>query len=177
MTKVMTAAILAVFLVLHLPLVQAAEEDTIQGYIPWEAEGQVYQVDTNTMMFLGSMKGVLYIESSQGEMHEAFIMCPIIQTLDIESGTTEATAHCELSAGPQDVLYARMSCDGELGGGGCSGKFTLIDGEGRFAGISGEGDLKVRSPLRMLVAGMAAGATLRVGSGLAIIKDLKYRIP
>ena len=156
---------------------QAAEQDTVQGYIPWEAEGQVFQIDTNTMLFLGSLEGVLYVESSEGDMHEAFIMCPIIQTLDLTAGTTSATAHCELSAGPEDVLYARMSCEGELGGGGCSGKFTLVDGEGSFTGITGEGDLRVRSPMRMLITDMAAGATLRVGAGIAIIKDLQYRIP
>ena len=57
--------------------VQAAEQDTVQGYIPWEAEGQVYQIDTNTLLFLGSLEGILYVESSEGEMHEGFIMCPI----------------------------------------------------------------------------------------------------
>jgi len=28
-----------------------------------------------------------------------------------------------------------------------------------------------------LIAGLGSGAILRVGSGLAIVKDLKYRIP
>ena len=46
-----------------------------------------------------------------------------------------------------------------------------------FAGISGSGDLRVRSPIRALISDMGAGAMLRVGAGLAVIKDLKYRIP
>jgi hypothetical protein len=57
--------------------VHAAEQDTVQAIIPWEANGRVYQVDTGTMMFLGAFTGVMYIESSQGEMHEALVMCPI----------------------------------------------------------------------------------------------------
>jgi len=53
----------------------------------------------------------------------------------------------------------------------------LVDGEGKFAGISGTGKLRVRSPMHALIADMSAGAILRVSSGLVIINDLKYRIP
>jgi hypothetical protein len=170
------------FLISAMPLlllifspVHAAEQDTVQAIIPWEAEGRVFQVDTGTMMFLGAVKGVMYVESSRGEMHEAFVMCPIIQKFTLETGRTEAVAHCEISASGEDVAYAELSCNGEVGA--CEGTFTLIDGEGRFAGISGAGTLRVRSPMRALIADMAAGAVLRVASGLVIVKDLEYRIP
>lgn len=157
------------------PMLFAAEQDTIQAIIPWEAEGQVFQIDTQTLMYLGSMTGIMYIESSRGELHEAFVMCPIIQTMSLESGTTSAVAHCEISTGPDSVAYAELTCDGQVGG--CNGKFKLIDGEGDLAGISGEGELRVRSPIRALIADLAAGASLRIGSGLAVVKDLEYRIP
>lgn len=162
-------------LLMNLSPLQAAEQDTVQAVIPWEAEGRVFQVDTNTMMFLGALEGIMYIESSRGEMHEAFVMCPIVQKLDIDSGKTEAEGHCEITASADDVVFAKMDCSGEIGS--CQGSFKLTDGEGEFAGISGSGDLRVRSPIRTLVADMAAGAMLRVGAGLATIKDLKYRIP
>jgi hypothetical protein len=165
----------AALLLLNFLPVQAAEQDTVQAIIPWEADGRVFQVDTGTMMFLGAFTGVMYIESSQGEMHEAFVMCPIIQTFNLEMGSSEAVGHCEISASPENVAYAKLSCNGEVGS--CQGTFTLVDGEGEFAGISGAGTLRVRSPMRALITGMAAGADLRVASGLAVIKDLKYRIP
>ena len=38
---------------------QAAEEGTVQAILPWEADGQVYQVDTVTLMFLGSLEGIM----------------------------------------------------------------------------------------------------------------------
>jgi hypothetical protein len=78
----------AALLLLNFLAVHAAEQDTVQAIIPWEAEGRVFQTDTNTMMFLGAFTGVMYIESSQGEMHEAFVMCPIIQTLNLDLRTT-----------------------------------------------------------------------------------------
>ncbi|MGI9342031.1 MAG: hypothetical protein ACR2QV_04235 [Gammaproteobacteria bacterium] len=162
-------------LLLVVSTAQAAEQDTVQAVIPWEAEGQVFQVDTNTMLFLGSLKGVMYIESSRGEMHEAFVQCPVMQELDMESGKTEATGRCEITASDSSVAYAELSCKGEVGN--CDGKFKLTSGAGELAGISGSGNLRIRSPMRALIADMGSGAILRVGAGLAVIKDLKYRIP
>ena len=155
--------------------VYAAEQDTLQVIIPWEAEGRVFQVDTSTIMFLGAVKGVMYVESSRGEMHEAFVMCPLIQKLSLETATTEGVAHCEISASSENVAYAEITCGGEVGN--CNGTFTLIDGEGKFAGISGTGALRIRSPMHALISDMAAGAVVRVSSGLMVVKDLDYRIP
>jgi hypothetical protein len=164
----------AILLSILLP-VRAAENDTVQAIIPWEASGRVFQADTSTMLFLGAFTGVMYIESSQGEMHEAFVMCPIMQKVDLKTGDSEAVGHCEISASPDNVAYAELACNGEVGS--CNGTFTLIDGEGEFAGISGTGALRVRSPMRALITDVAAGAELRVASGLAVIKDLEYSIP
>jgi len=162
-------------LLLDLSSVYAAEQDTVQAVIPWEAAGRIFQVDTSTIMFLGAFTGVMYIESSRGEMHEAFVMCPIIQKLNLEMGNSDAVGHCEISASPENVAYAELTCKGEVGS--CKGTFTLVDGEGEFAGISGKGALRVRSPMRSLITDMAAGADLRIASGLAVIKDLEYSIP
>jgi len=162
-------------LMLNFAPVQAAKQDTVQAIIPWEAKGRVFQIDTSTMMFLGAFTGVMYFESSRGQMHEAFVMCPIVQKLIVGKGSTEAVGHCEITASPENIAYAELSCSGEVGS--CQGTFTLIDGEGDFAGISGKGVLRVRSPMRELITDMAAGATLRVASGLAVIKDLQYHIP
>ena len=90
-------------------------------------------------------------------------------------GVTEAIGHCEITISPDDVVYAQFSCKGKPGG--CTGKFILIDGEGKFAGISGEGSLRVRSPLRALAGGLGSGDLVRVASGLAVIKDLEYSTP
>ena len=162
-------------LLLNLSPVYAAEQDTVQATIPWEAAGRVFQVDTSTIMFLGAFTGVMYIESSRGEMHEAFVMCPITQKLNLETGNSEAVGHCEISASPENVAYAELTCSGEVGS--CNGTFTLVDGEGKFVGIAGTGTLRVRSPMRTLITDMAAGAELHVASGLAVIKDLEYSIP
>ena len=160
---------------LWVPLAHAAEQDTVQAVIPWEAEGRVFHVGADEQLFLGALNGILYVESSAGDIHEAFVMCPVIQRLDTKTGNSKATAHCEITASGDNVAYAEMSCDGEVGD--CKGTFTLTSGVGGFEGISGEGSLRVRSPIGVLITDMAAGAEISVGAGLAIIKNLKYRIP
>jgi len=168
------ASVAALMLIGFLP-VQAAEQGTVQAIIPWEASGRVFQVDTSGLMFLGAFTGVMYIESSQGEMHEAFVMCPIIQKLNLKTSNSEAVGHCEISASPEDVAYAELTCKGEVGS--CDGTFTLVSGEGKFAGIAGVGTLRVRSPMRTLITDMASGADVRIASGLAVIKNLEYSTP
>ena len=175
MTVLRIALPTAATLLLALSTAQAAEQDTVQAVIPWEAEGQVFQVDTGTMLFLGALEGIMYIESSRGDMHEAFVECPVMQELDMQSGKTEATGRCEITSSDASVAYAELTCKGEVGN--CDGKIKLISGEGELAGISGSGNLRIRSPMRALIADLGSGAVLRVGAGLAVIKDLNYRIP
>ena len=155
--------------------VQAAKSGTAQVIIPWQGEGHVYRVGPKRMKFLGELEGIMYIESSKGDMHEAFVSCPVTQELDLETGTTSADAECEITASAETVLFATMSCTGQVGS--CEGEFKLTGGLGNFAGISGSGKLRVRSPIRALAADLGSGALLRLASGLAVITDLKFKIP
>lgn len=162
-------------LLMTLSPVRAGEQGTIQAAIPWDGEGQVYRVNTDTLLFLGALKGVMYVENSKGELHEGFVVCPIMQEIDLKTRSTQARGNCEITASADDVVYATLTCKGKAGQ--CEGEFTLTSGEGKFTGVSGSGSLRVRSPMRALIGTMGSGSLLRVASGLATIDDLKYRIP
>jgi hypothetical protein len=166
---------LVAILLLVLTPARAAEQGMVQAIIPWEGEGRVFQIDTRRLQFLGELEGVMYIENSKGEMHEGYVQCPIVQVFDMEAGVSEAIGHCEITTSPDDVVYAQITCKGKPGD--CAGKFILIDGEGRFTGISGEGEVRVRSPIRALAGGLGSGDMIRVAAGIAVIKDLKFSIP
>lgn len=166
---------LVAILLLVVAPARAAESGTVQAVIPWEGEGRIFQIDTKRLQFLGELEGVMYIENSKGELHEAYVQCPIVQVLDMEALVSEAEGHCEITISPEDVVYARLNCKGKPGD--CAGKFVLIDGEGEFVGISGEGKVRVRSPIRAVAGGLGSGDLIRVAAGLAVIKDLKYNVP
>ena len=162
-------------LLLTIPPAYAAKEGTVNAIVPWEGKGRVFNVGSSTVMFLGSLTGVMYVENVDGDMHEAFVVCPIVQEINLETGASEGSGRCEITSSSDTVAYAKISCKGRPGE--CAGVFTLTDGEGEWAGITGSGELSVRSPIRTLIADMPTGAVLRVASGLAVIKDLKYSIP
>lgn len=169
-------SLLALAAILLLSVTSAnAEKFTVEAAIPWEGKGRIFQINSTTVQFLGVLEGIMYVENSKGEMHEAFVQCPIVQHLKIDTGTSDATGNCEITAGPNDVVYAQLSCKGRVGD--CAGKFVLVEGEGKFTGISGEGDLRVRSPLRALAGSLGSGDAVRVASGLATIRNMEVTKP
>ena len=53
---------LVAILLLTISPAYAAKQGTVQAIIPWDAEGRVFQVGTNTVMFLGSLRCHVYRE-------------------------------------------------------------------------------------------------------------------
>ena len=43
----------------------AAEKGTVQAIIPWDGEGKVYQVNTSTIVFLGSEDKLIPVETAK----------------------------------------------------------------------------------------------------------------
>jgi hypothetical protein len=154
-----------------------AQQQSLKAIIPWDGEGRVFRIGTDTMLFLGAFKGIIYVETSEGKLNEGFVRCPATQKLDLKSQTTSGSGHCMITASEGDTVYADWTCRGKLGGGGCNGDFILTGGSGKFKGITGASKLIVRTPLNVLAEGMASGSVLRIASGLAILPDLKYEIP
>lgn len=42
----------------------------ISAVIPWQGQGQIFPVDVGKLRFLGSLEGIMYVESAAGEMYE-----------------------------------------------------------------------------------------------------------
>jgi hypothetical protein len=141
----------------------------------WEAEGTIHSIGTNQMLFLGVMEGILYVETEKGDLDGAFIECPVSQKVNPESGESTATGHCQITVGSEDVVYAEFDCEGIIGD--CKGQFRLVEGSGRFKGVSGGSDIRIRSILGVLVKGMASGSLIRSGEGIALLPNLKVIVP
>ena len=152
-----------------------AESGTAKALITWDGERQIFKISTTHMLFQGDYEGIFYVETDQGEMDEAFVRCPASMRLDTESGTTSGTGHCAIHADEGDTVYASWSCKGKPGA--CEGTFKLEEGTGSFKGITGSSPMRIRSPLRALVANMSSGSVMKVGSGIAILDKLEYNIP
>ena len=151
------------------------EERNLRALMNWEAEGTIHSIGTNQMLFLGVMEGILYVETEKGDLDGAFIECPVSQRVNPETGESTASGHCQITVGSEDVVYAEFDCKGKIGD--CKGQFRLVEGIGRFEGVSGGSDIRIRSILGVLFKGMASGSLIRSGEGIALLPNLKVIIP
>jgi hypothetical protein len=154
---------------------QAGEQKDLAAVIAWSGEGRIFQIGPQSMEFLGALEGIMYIETSEGEIDEAFVECSLKQTLDSESNKTKGVGNCMIVQSPEDTVFAEFSCDGQIGS--CKGEFRLTEGTGSFKGIRGSSKLIMRSPLGHVAEGMSNGAEIGVSSAVAILPDLAYTIP
>ena len=152
-----------------------AETRTISAVIPWQAQGQVFQVGADRARFLGSLEGIMYIETAEGVMDEAFVRCPIVQNINLEDGTTSASGDCVIIVGPEDTAYAEITCEGVAGL--CRGEFKLTGGAGRLAGIRGSGPMTVRSPLHELASDLSGGVMIHAVAGILQMPELRLELP
>ncbi len=152
-----------------------AASSTISAVIPWQGQGQIFPVGTNKLRFLGSIEGIMYVETAEGDMNEAFVRCPIVQNIDAVDGSTSASGNCVIVVSTADSVFAEITCEGFEGL--CSGEFKLTGGTGQFAGISGSGRMTVRSPVHALAADLSEGTVVHIAAGILQIPELKYNLP
>jgi hypothetical protein len=152
-----------------------AASNTISAVIPWQGQGQIFLVGTDKLRFLGSLEGIMYVETAVGDMDEAFVSCPIVQNIDAVDGSTSASGNCVIVVSTEDSAFAEITCEGIAGL--CSGEFKLTGGTGRFDGITGSGKMTVRSPVHALAADLSEGTVVHVAAGILQIPVLKYSLP
>ena len=95
--------------------VSAAEQKNLAAVIAWSGAGRVFQIAPGTMEFLGALEGIMYIETSEGEIDEAFVECSVKQYLHSDAANTSATGNCMIVQGPEDTIFAEFHCDGQVG--------------------------------------------------------------
>ncbi len=152
-----------------------AASSTISAVIPWQGQGQIFPVTTDKLRFLGSIEGIMYVETAEGDMDEAFVRCPIVQDIDVTDGSTSASGNCVIVVSTEDSVFAEITCEGIAGL--CRGEFKLTGGTGRFVGISGSGRMTVRSPVHALAADLSEGTVVHVAAGILQMPELKYSLP
>lgn len=152
-----------------------ARSETIAAVVPWQGEGQIFPIGIDKMRFLGSVVGIMYVESEDGTMNEAFVRCPIVQDMDASNGRTSASGNCVIAVGPDDTVFAEIRCEGTRGF--CKGTFTVTGGTGTFAGITGSGPMTARSPVHALAGNLSEGMLVDRAIGILQLPALKIRLP
>lgn len=154
---------------------RAAEEGTVKVLAPWESSGEVYQVEPDLMLFVGTSEGIMYIEGEGGSLDAATFVCPGTREIDTKANTVSGSGRCLINGKRGGVIFAKFTCKGVVGA--CEGEFTLVGGTGAYEGISGGGQMVVRTALAGLVGVMESGETIGGAAGLAVWPALKYKLP
>ena len=152
-----------------------AASTTVSAVIPWQGQGQIYPIGTDKLRFLGAIEGIMYVETVEGALNEAFVRCPIVQEIDVTRETTSATGNCTIVVSTEDAVFAELTCTGMQGY--CSGEFKLTGGTGRFSGISGSSRMTVRSPVHALAKNLSDGTVLQIAAGILQLPELKITLP
>jgi hypothetical protein len=151
-----------------------AGEKSVKILMPWDGEGSVYTIGTDKLLFMGEFEGIMYVETSAGDMDAAYANCPASQHIDVSGKQSSAEGYCTITISSEEVVFAEWNCKGKVGA--CEGTFKLTGGTGKYAGVTGSSDMLVRSVLNTLVVGMGNGDAVRAATGLAILPNLTYKL-
>ena len=117
----------------------------------------------------------MYIESGDGDLDAALMICPATQEINTTNRETVAHGRCMITEDEDGIVYAEFTCKGVVGA--CNGKFKITGGEGRFEGIQGGSDMAIRSALGAMAVDMRSGSVIQAAEGLAVWPNLKYTLP
>jgi hypothetical protein len=174
--KTVKVMVLAAFVLMSVGSVSVmAAEKTVKILAPWQGHGQVFKVAPEKLKVIGSFDGIMYIDGGNGDLDAAIFMCPGIQKIDLKTKKTSIEADCVISKGKDRIAYATLTATGKVGA--SEGTFTLVGGEGKWKGISGEGKVVIRTAMGDIAVNEKTGAVIDKAAGLAVWPALKVNLP
>ncbi|MEX2298381.1 MAG: hypothetical protein WD715_13275 [Dongiaceae bacterium] len=153
----------------------AAEDETIDAFIAWSGKGRTYEIGVDRTMFVGALVGPVYVETTEGLVPSGSASCPVMVDIETSTALQTSSGHCLIETVDGDRIYADLSCSGVFRI-GCDGTITLTGGTGQFEGVTGSGNIIVRSERQSFVE-EGDGVRHAEGAGIIIIEGLTYTMP
>jgi hypothetical protein len=157
------------------PAPAEVREVTVEVLAPWQGKGEVFQIGPDTLLLLGTFEGIMYIERGEGSLDAAIFTCPSTTHIRQFEDTLDSKGWCTLTSEDGDLAFAEFECAGPRDA--CRGEFHVTGGTGALTGITGEGDMVVRTALRGMVEDVQTGSLISNAEGLAVWPALTLRIP
>jgi hypothetical protein len=158
------------------------EEATARLVSAVRGQGFFFEIGERRALVMGALQGTLYVESGADALDGTWMVCPSSFTIDPLAQSFEAEGYCTIARGEEHKIYGRWTCAGVLTK-GCRGRFTITGGTGRFASVSGESEIFMRTHLTDVTAPEKGiprspiGAAQETGVGLITFTALRYRTP
>ncbi len=152
-----------------------AEEGSVKAMSPWKGVGFAFPVGPEQVYMVAVYSGVMLVDDGKGPMHAASIVCPGTVDADLKKGTKTGHAKCVITGEQGNRVFAEFNCTGDVEG--CRGTFTITGGTGRFAGITGEGEMISKIQAREITMVSGVESAQQLGEGVAVWPNLTYHIP
>jgi len=152
-----------------------AEQTTVKAMAPWKGEGFAFPIGDEKVYMVAVYTGIMFVEDSQGALHSGSLVCPGTVEADLKTMTKSGKGHCIITNAEGDRVFAEFSCTGDLEG--CRGPFTITSGTGKFAGITGEGEMISQMQSRQLLVVEGFESARQKGEGIATWSRITYSIP
>ena len=174
-TKTAIQHLTAILVLFASSSVTFADSHTVSAVIPWQGQGETISTGTDKLRFQGAIEGIMYIETVEGPLNEAFVRCQIVQDIDVTTEITSATGDCTIVTSTEDSVIAKLSCHGTQGY--CIGEFELTGGTGRFSGINGSSKMISRAPVQALARNLSGENESQVTVGILQLPELTITSP
>ncbi len=152
-----------------------AEEDTVKAMSPWKGLGFAFPVGPDQVYMVAVYSGVMLVDDGKGPIHAASIVCPGTVDADLKKGTKTGYAKCVITGEEGNRVFAEFNCTGDVED--CRGLFKITGGTGKFAGITGEGEMISKIQAREITMVSGVETAQQIGEGVAVWPKLTYRIP
>ena len=156
------------------PCPAAAGEETVNAFAAWVGRGGTFQTGPTDMTFVGSLVGRMYTETDKGPIAWGRIVCPgMIKIAD--DGAQRGSASCTLVAADGARIYAELTCAGSFMA-GCDGELKITAGTERFAKVTGQGPVLMRSDQRTITVQSEVISTDE-STGILYLRGFRYKTP
>ncbi len=165
-------------LALALGAAQSARSEegaSVMAFSAWQGQGHLFETGVTELTFVGALTGTMYIDTERGPLASGLMVCPAVVTINTDDGSQAGKGRCVVTAKDGARVFAEISCAGfHLIG--CDGDFKLTGGTSRFEGISGGGQVTIRSDFSE-IAPISKVAAQQQASGILYLRELLYDIP
>ena len=165
---------LVAMVMLGAGLSASAEEGTVKAVAPWQGQGYAFPIGEDRVYMVAVFSGTIFVDDGKGPLHSGSIVCPATMEGDLNTMTKTGQGHCILTNVDGDRAFAHFTCTGDPEG--CRGPFTLDGGTGRFAGITGEGEMVSQIQRRTITTVVGYESARQVTEGIAVWPNLSYKI-
>ena len=102
----------AVFTCAGVQTATAADERMVVASSAWISQGRYFKTGESEALFIGVLAGTLYVESAEGRLDTAELLCPGDFVIDLESGAQEGEGKCIITDSEGENVFADWTCKG-----------------------------------------------------------------